>query len=83
MTLLQLMENREGKPILLACETTDYPDMPMRGVLWLVHGAGSPLEDEHRCGSTGYPTTPEKRQSLIGDRVQKCQSLNISSFRTS
>jgi hypothetical protein len=34
MTLLQLLEERDGKVLVLACDILDYPDLPMRGVLY-------------------------------------------------
>ncbi len=76
MTLLQLLEDRDGTPVFLACEVTDYPDMPMRGILYGDAEQAARWKMNTLMVSTGYPVTPRERQDLHA-LVDKCQRLNL------
>jgi len=76
MTLLQLIESRDGKPVVLPCEATDYPDMPMRGVLYGDAEQAARWKMNTIMASTGYPVTPQAKKRMH-DLVRKCQGLNL------
>ena len=75
MTLLQLVEQRDGKPVVLACEATDYPDMPLRGVLYADREQAARWKMNTFVESAGYPTSAEQRKAF-SDSIRKCEKLN-------
>lgn len=76
MSVLQLLQEHEGKPVLPACEVTDYPDMPMRGMLYGDAEQAARWKMNTLMVSTGYPTTPAERQAFR-ELTERCQSLNL------
>ena len=72
MTLLQLLEERGGKPIVLACEAVDYPDMPMRGILYGDAEQAARWKMNTVMESTGYPASPEQKKAF-GDSIRRCE----------
>lgn len=76
MTLLQLLEVRAGKPVFLAGEITDYPDMPMRGILYGDAEQAARWKMNTFMVSTGYPTAPQETQDLRA-LVDRWQGLNL------
>lgn len=84
MTLLQLIEKRDGRPVFLPCKVTDYPDMPLRGFLYGDEEQAARWKMNAIMLGTGYPVTAEQRKALRA-QVKQCQSLNlqvIPSFMT-
>jgi len=79
MTLLQLLDERAGKPIVLACEGTDYPDMPMRGVLYGDREQAARWKMNTFMDSVGYPVSA-KQKKFFSDSIQKCEKLNQKFF---
>lgn len=75
MTLLQLLTEQDGRPVLLACEATDYPDMPMRGVLYGDPEQAARWKMNTVMVSTGYPVGPDQR-GQFRQFVSACQRLN-------
>ena len=75
MTLLQLMGRRDGKPVVLACEATDYPDMPLRGVLYGDREQAARWKMNTFMESSGYPTSAAQKKAF-SDSIQKCEKLN-------
>ena len=76
MTLLQLIEEDRDKPIVLACEVVDFPDMPMRGVLYAPPEMAARWKMNTMMYSTGYPVKPDQREAFR-TFVSRCQSLNM------
>ncbi|MBI4026437.1 MAG: substrate-binding domain-containing protein [Verrucomicrobia bacterium] len=76
MTLLQLLEKHDGRPVALACEATDYPDMPLRGVLYGDPEQAARWKMNTIMHSTGYPTSPAERAQLR-QFVEECAQLNL------
>jgi hypothetical protein len=76
MTLLQLLEARDGKPVLLACEVTDYPDMPMRGILYGDAEQAARWKMNTFMVSTGCPVAPPEIRELR-TLVDQWHSLNL------
>ena len=76
MSVLQLLQEHEGKPVLPACEVTDYPDMPMRGMLYGDAEQAARWKMNTLMVSTGYPTTPGERQAFR-ELTERCQGLNL------
>ena len=77
MTLLQLIDVRDGKPVFLPCQITDYPDMPMRGFLYADAEQAARYKMNTLMVSTGYMVSPEDRKQLHA-LVQQAQSLNLN-----
>jgi hypothetical protein len=76
MTLLQLISNCEGKTVVLSCEVTDYPDMPMRGVLYGDPKQAARWKMNTLMVGTGYPVSVEEKKRMA-DIVQNCERLNL------
>ena len=76
MTLLQLLDSRDGAPVFLSCDVVDYPDLPLRGFLYIEAEKAARLKMNTLMVSSGYPVTPSEKQSLR-HAVQECQSLNL------
>ena len=75
MSLLQLMEERAGKLIVLACDVIDYPDMPMRGVLYGDREQAARWKMNTFMESSGYPAGAEQKKAF-SDSIRKCEKLN-------
>ncbi len=76
MTLLQLIDSRAGKPVLLACKVTDYPDMPLRGSLYADAEQSARWKLNTVMESTGYPVTATEKKAMW-DMVRKYEKLNL------
>lgn len=75
MTLLQLIERRDDKAVVLACEAIDYPDLPMRGVLYGDAEQAARWKMNTFVESAGYPVSAEQKKAF-SDSVRKCEKLN-------
>ncbi len=76
MSVLQLLQEHDGKPVLPACEVTDYPDMPLRGMLYGDAEQAARWKMNTLMVSTGYPTTPAEREAFR-ELTERCQGLNL------
>lgn len=76
MSILQLIEEKEKKPVLLACDVTDYPDMPLRGAMYNDMEQAARWKINTFVESSGYIDTAKNRK-FIHERVELCQSLNM------
>jgi len=72
MTLLQLLSKENGRSVVLACETTDFPDMPVRGMLYGDAEKAARWKMNNLMISTGYQPLEELQPIL-----DKCASLNL------
>ncbi|MBI3921434.1 MAG: hypothetical protein HY318_08470 [Armatimonadetes bacterium] len=77
MTVLQLLAKVEGGPVVLGCGAKDYPDMPMRGVLYGDPEQAARWKMNTLMYSSGYPTDGRARAEFA-DYVAKCQRLNLN-----
>lgn len=82
MTVLQLLSKDDGGPVLLACRAKDYPDMPMRGVLYGDPEQAARWKMNTLMYSSGYPRSggdkENKYKEDFADFVAKCQKLNLN-----
>lgn len=76
MSLLQLIESRDGKPVFLPCKITDNPDMEIRGFLYADAEQAARMKMNTLMVSTGFPVAPADRQGLR-DSVAESRSLNL------
>ena len=76
MTVLQLLREGEAAPVALACDVTDYPDMPLRGVLYGDPEQAARWKMNTLTLSTGYPVSRDERDKLH-EAVAKYQRLNL------
>lgn len=76
MSVLQLLQEHDGKPVLPACEVTDYPDMPMRGMLYGDAEQAARWKMNTLMVSTGYPTTPAEIQAFR-ELTERCRGLKL------
>ena len=81
MSVLQLIEEKKDKPVVLACDVTDYPDLPMRGIFYGSAEQAARWKMNTVKISTGYVRsgTPEldKYKQDFTDRYLKCRKLNL------
>ncbi len=76
MSVLQLLQKQDGKMVALACDIVDYPDMPMRGVLYGDVEQAVRLKMNTYMVSTGLPASPSDRADLK-KQVDYWRSLNL------
>ncbi len=76
MTLLQLISSQDGQAYATACEVTDYPDFPVRGMMY----ADAEQIARWKCNllfySSGYPDTPKDRADL-GATIAEATEFNL------
>jgi hypothetical protein len=76
MTVLQLLERQPAGAVVLAGKVVDYPDLPLRGILYGDAEQAARWKMNAVMVSTGYPVTPAEKQGLH-EVLKTCQSLNL------
>ncbi len=76
MTLLQLIASQDGKAYVAACEVTDYPDFPIRAMMYADAEQSARWKSNMLFYSTGYPDTPAERADLA-KVISKSNRLNL------
>lgn len=76
MTLCQLLDQRNGEVQAMACNISDYPDFPIRGVLFGDPEKAARWKMNTLMLSTGHPETPDDIKALETE-IARLERMNL------